>query len=259
MQTKSPFLGMDPFLEDRHEWPGVHARLTVVVCNLILANLPTNFSAKVEGGVRIFDQEWDYTLPVKKPDVYITKNSPIRAAQPEPVTIAEPTTYFEVEAEAVTPRWIEIVDLKSRQMVTAIEILSPSNKGRDFHTFNQKRSLVVEAGGNWVEIDLLRKGKRPQPFLFDTDYYALMIRSGERHWRVWEMSLQQPLQTIGIPLSDGYSDVPLDLQKAIETVYTEGEYWRDLMYDQPVPPPRLPAENQAYIEQKLTAWKTAQP
>ena len=250
---------MDPFLEDRHEWPGVHARLTVVVCNLILANLPTNFSAKVEGGVRIFDQEWDYTIPIKKPDVYVTKNSSIRATQPASMAIAEPKTYYEVETEAVTPRWIEIVDLKNRQMVTAIEVLSPSNKGSDFHTFNQKRSLVVEAGGNWVEIDLLRRGKRPKQFLDDTDYYALMIRSGLPHWHVWEMSLQEPLQTIGIPLVDGYNDVPLDLQKAIETVYVEGEYWRELMYDEGVPPPRLSADNQAWVEQQLTAWKNAQP
>lgn len=258
MLQKSPFLGMDPFLENPHEWPGVHVRLIVVLCDLLIEKLPANFSAKIEGGVKVFDEAWPYTIPMKKPDIYVTKNSPIRSAQPDPVAIVQPTTYYEVEMEAVTPRWIEIVDLKSRQMVTAIEVLSPSNKGRDFHAFNQKRDLVIEAGGNWVEIDLLRRGKRPKPYLYDTDYHALMIRSGEPYWHVWGMSLQEPLPTIGIPLADGYNDVPIDLQDAIETVYKRGAYWRDLAYDEDVPAPRLSAENQTYIEQKLTVWKSAQ-
>ena len=40
---------------------------------------------------------------------------------------------------------------------------------------------------------------------------------------------------------------------ATRIVYRDREYWYNQLYDDDVPPPKLSAENQAWVTQKLTA------
>ena len=253
----SPFPGMDPFLEHAAEWRGVHTRLIVAISDLIADMLPVQFVVKIEGSVQLID--WDGDVDSRMfPDVFISRKSAIRESQLTTVAIAAPTTIVTApNYPKVTYRWLEIKDRESREVITTIEILSPFNKtGKGYEEFKAKRKKVIQSQANWLEIDLLRSGKRPFELVGGTsDYYAMMRRANSQEFLIWSMPLRSRLLTIGVPLADGYDDVPLNLQLAVNEVYLRGRFGRDLNYSRPVPPPKLSAENEAWVQARITQWR----
>jgi hypothetical protein len=145
--------------------------------------------------------------------------------------------------EEVKERYLSVRERSTGRLVTVIELLSPTNKktgSYDRTIYLSKRNEVILSGVNLVEIDLLRGGKRlpAEEPLPAGDYYAIVCRSFERpraHAYAW--TLRQPLPTVSIPLAEGDSDVPLDLQAAFSTVYDHAGYDYSLSYDQDVDPP----------------------
>ena len=68
--------------------------------------------------------------------------------------------YGEVE---IRDRWIEIKSLPDLELVTVIEILSPTNKSGEGRTrVSPKRASLIDRPVNLVEIDLLLSGQ-PAP------------------------------------------------------------------------------------------------
>ena len=64
-----------------------------------------------------------------------------------------------VVPEKLTQHFIEIRDAEERELVTAIEILSPTNKrGRGFHVYLRRRRRYLLTSVHLLEIDLLRLG-----------------------------------------------------------------------------------------------------
>lgn len=95
---------------------------------------------------------------------------------------------------------------------------------------------------NWVEIDLLTKGRRLETArpLPPGDCYAFVCRVDRRRAGdhmppadVYAWSLRDKLPTIPIPLRAPDPDVPLDLAAAFATTYERGRYARVLRYDRP--------------------------
>ena len=118
---------------------------------------------------------------------------------------------------------IEIVTAGKRKLVTAIEVLSPTNKrGTGANQFLQKRRELLESNVHYLEIDLLRIGdrwrvKEPLP---STPYFVFLSRSGLRpRVETWPITLDQPLPVVPVPLMPEDSDVPLDLQLGLQTIY----------------------------------------
>src|SRR4029453_5934831 len=98
----------------------------------------------------------------------------------------------------------------NRQLVTAIEILSPTNKraeGRMEYLVKRRRILLSTA--HLLEIDLLRQGQRlpmhdPLP---PAEYFVLLSRAENRPiTEVWPLALRDPLPTVPVPLLPGDSD-----------------------------------------------------
>lgn len=55
---------------------------------------------------------------------------------------------------------IEIRDVTNRELVTAIEVLSPTNKrGDGYREYLDKRRRILSSMAHLMEIDLLRKGE----------------------------------------------------------------------------------------------------
>ena len=117
-------------------------------------------------------------------------------------------------------------------------LLSPTNKrrgadGRDIYL--EKRQEILDSQSHFVELDLLRGGRRlpiRTKSSLGTHYYALVSRRGRRpradlyHW-----SLRQPMPTILIPLANGDADVPLNLQTAFSVVYDRARYDLSVSYE----------------------------
>jgi len=133
---------------------------------------------------------------------------------------------------------IEIRDVDDRQLVTAIELLSPTNKrGKSYEKYVTKRQRILSSTVHLLEIDLLRQGKRvpmQQP-LPSAPYFVFLSRAEKRPISdVWPIDLDDPLPTVPVPLLSGDEDVLLDLQQAFTATYELHGY--DLLIDYSQPP-----------------------
>ena len=138
----------------------------------------------------------------------------------------------------------------ARRLVTAIEVLSLSNKipgehGRDLYLRKQREVLASKV--HLVEIDLLRAGEHTTAVPRDRllakvasfDYHVCVHRFDDwEDYLVHAIQLDQPLPTVCIPLLPGDPDVMLNLQAVFRRTYDTGPYPREIHYeeDQPVPP-----------------------
>jgi hypothetical protein len=148
---------------------------------------------------------------------------------------------------------LEIRDRRNRRVVTAIELLSPTNKtsGADRDDYLRKRMELFAQRVNFVEIDLRRGGLRPHPpELPPCDYYALVARIDDwPHIDMWPIGLREPLPAIPIPRSPPDTDVLLPLQEVLHGAYDDADYGRYVYKEQPEP--RLNEEDAAWARQFL--------
>ncbi len=243
----TPFPGMDPYLESPVRWGGVHLRLIVEVSSQLNRVLPKGFSAEIDQYVRIEEEEGDEEYYSKiNPDIFIP-DSPTFTKQKSGSTTAllEAPTLETIlmPGPVVKHRRLLIQSNDGKRILTAIEILSPSNKstGKDREAYLAKRSEYFAGGTNLVEIDLLRAGNRlpfgtPHPPA--TDYYILVSAADKRpKTSIWAFSVRQSIPNFAIPLSSELDDVPLDLRNCINTIYEDGRYSEKIDYSKPATPP----------------------
>jgi hypothetical protein len=160
-----------------------------------------------------------------------------------------------IDVDRFSETYIEIRDRKSRELVTAIELLSPSNKkpGSDRQQYEGKRNRILTSPAHFVEIDLLRGWPRmPRRNAPKCDYCVQVSRAEDRPQAgFWPIALRDPLPTIPVPLSSGHADVAIDLQAVLHRVYDAAGYAAYIYEDEPVPP--LDAEDAAWVKMRLAA------
>jgi hypothetical protein len=151
---------------------------------------------------------------------------------------------------------VEIRDVAQRRLVTAIELLSPTNKRGDGHAeYLTRRLQFLHSPAHLVEIDLLQQGRRvpmrdPLPAV---PYFVFVSRAELRPLLdVWPIRLQDPLPVVKVPLLPDDDDVNLDLQAAFTNIYDLLGY--DLAVNCAQPPEvRLPPDETAFVEERLRA------
>lgn len=245
---KSPFPGMDPYLEEY--WPDVHHSLVTYTRDQIQPLLPGDLRARVEERVFLESQGDGYRMIY--PDVHVVE-------EPRGVAVEEPLIVH-LSDEPMTQGFLEIVDASSgNRVITVIEFLSPTNKlpGAGQESYLAKQKEVLAAGASLVEIDLTREGRRvlstPSgriPPRYRTTYQICVRRA----WKplqaeIYPAPLRQRLPVIRIPLRQTDSDVPLDLQALIDLCYQNGRYDRINYRLDPHPP--LDPDSAAWADQLL--------
>ena len=142
------------------------------------------------------------------------------------------------------------------RLVTTLEVLSPSNKRHGtpgWDLFQRKRQGVLLGDVNFVEIDLLRGGRR-MPMLdpWPNSPYTLMVMRAKNPQlcRVWEASFQSPLPIIPVPLAKPDPDILLSLQPILDTIYQRFRYAQSINYAAELTPPLI-AEESAWCRQLL--------
>jgi hypothetical protein len=245
----SPFPGMGPYLEGL-SWMNFHGLL----CGEIIRQLgpkvrPRYLARLTEQHFTEISLEPDEREPLSYPDVSVTESAPgaRRGGAGAVATVEAPVRVPTVMPESILHFAVEIRDRKGRRLVTAIEVLSPTNKrgvGRSQYLEKRRRILCSEA--HLVEIDLLRAGRRipmerPLP---PAPYYVYVGRQELRPMTdVWPLRLDRPLPQVPIPLLEGDADVMLDLQTALTAVYDLSDYGLEIDYAKPPEVPLTPDES----------------
>lgn len=225
---------MDPYLEGAR-WMSVHSQLAAEIARQLVPKLrPKYIVQPVTRYVWSTPDDIGIKLGGIIPDVGIAEQQWQPTLTHTGVAIAPPTLEMATVTPEKTPLVVlEIRDRELRDLVTAIEILSPTNKrGEGYDEYVEKRQNLLRSRVHLLEIDLLRKGKRVPMVgeLPDTPYFVFLSRSDNRPiTQIWAIRLQDTLPIVPIPLLPEDDDVPLDLQSAFNEVY-DGlgfDYWID--------------------------------
>ena len=240
----SPFPGMDPYLENPSLWPDVHLRLINGIAELLVHQVKPAYFCQAEERVYIVDEFGGRNEII--PDISIFQGR--RGPQPPhdhstSAAVAEPIEVMNVIDPEIHEPYLQIIDAKSRQIVTVIEVLSPANKAQGtpgMASYREKRRQVLRSDSNWVEIDLLRAGARI-PIggrHVDSDYRFHWSRAAERprEW-VQPIWLEQRLPQIPVPLRFSETEPQLDLQAVLNLIYERAAYEVVLDYNTGPNPP----------------------
>lgn len=268
----SPFPGMDPYLEAPSLWRDFHDRLAVTISTRLNQGLPSAYFAQLNarkeigivGGptvtyfpdVSIREKSWSPT------------DSAVAVLDAPPLAISD---HIIVESEDLEVPFVEICLSGTHEVVTVIEILSPSNKnwGRDREAYIEKRQTLLKTRTSLVEFDLLRKGDRslygfqmsnfaPSPQRAMADYVVLVHEGWRRlraSARLFRISTPARLPVIPIPLSEAEPPLSLDLQEVFQETYDGGPYRRgSVNYDAP-PEVALSEPLEAWARECITRWR----
>lgn len=242
---RSPFPGMDPYLENPDLWSEVHSRLIVAIADDLTENLSEKYRVAIEKRTYF---SGDDSLLVGIPDVSVVakrRDGEMPTGGTATLPLSEPITVTVPMVEEVQERYLEIREVKTGAVITAIELLSPKNKrkGEGRQAYERKRNQVLASLTHLVEIDLLRGGQ-PLPIKGDiqSDYRILVSRSDRRpSAQLYAFNLRQRIPPFSIPLTPADEEPMLDLQAILGLVYDRGRYYLAIDYTQPIQPP-LPEE-----------------
>ena len=252
----SPFPGMDPYLEAQGRWPGFHNVLIAHCSELLNRDLPESYVAQTDERIALVS--FDDSDSARIPDVLIGREQGSQTGErlevPATVGTLEPRMMRLLKRTVeVRETWIEIYHLPEMELVTAIEILSPSNKGGSGRLdYLAKRDSLIDQPVNLVEIDLLLNGS-PMPIsgaLRPGEYVAIVARADLRPQAdVYTWPLRRPLPVLPIPLRGPDPDISLDLGEAFRMTYDRGGYNRVMRYGRPLPEGlRISPEDRAWAE-----------
>ena len=250
----SPFPGMDPFIEHQ-KWRSFHTRLLTIIGDALMPVVRPRYVVDIEENVYLAREDGDL-LRIIAPDLAVLQKTGWLETTDGSIAIeTEPAVLTLPAIDPVEETYLVIRSRENDDVVTVIELLSPTNKlSRDGRTeYLNKRNTVLHSAANLVEIDLLRGGKRlptvePLP---KGDYYAFVTRVERRpKVEVYSWPLERRLPTIPIPLAEGDPDVSLDLQAIFDTTYDRSGYDYALNYQKPVEPP-LTESQQAWVAEIL--------
>lgn len=251
---KSPFPGMDPYLEG-YLWPDVHNRMAAVISELLAPQIAPKYVARLEL-YTVDDSSPETEVGIMYPDVEILKRNLLR--EPEVAygsrkVITEPTVIIASnKAIHLNIPVIEIRDVARNQLITAIEILSPVNKRKPgLEPYQEKRMDLHRSGVHLLEIDLLRRGTRPfvHPRLPQSDYLALLMRAGTRKTEAWAFNVDEDLPVLPVPLAAPDPDAKLDLKQALDLIYERSLYQLSIDYQKDPPPPEFSAAIKTWMQQ----------
>lgn len=249
---RSPFPGMNPYLENPELWSEVHSRLIVAIADDLSDHLSEKYRVAIEK--RTYFSGGDDSLLVGIPDVSVVGKQPEQSQLSATATLTppvEPITVTLPMAEEVQERYLEIREVATGSVITAIEVLSPKNKrsGEGRQAYERKRNQVLASMTHLVEIDLLRGGQ-PLPILgtAKSDYRILISRSDRRpSAQLYAFSVKQEIPRFSVPLAAGDEEPVLDLQAVLQQVYKRGRYYLAVDYTQP-PQPSLSAADTIWAD-----------
>ena len=254
----SPLPGMDPYLEHRHIWGDFHQNLPTEIQAQLNRVIQPRYVARLIPYVTYEMVEIAEVQSIR-PDVGVWQPQPPVGALAATLELTAPSPTESIVAMEVPVRLtaIEIYEVETMQLITAIEILSPINKRRGqkgYRDYQRKRLELLRSEAHLLEIDLLRSGVRPplERPVPPAPYYITLSRMERRpRVEVWPIQLWDKLSVLPVPLRAPDPDAALDLGAALAAIYERGAYAMLIDYRRPPPPPPLSDAEQQWLDTRL--------
>jgi hypothetical protein len=253
----SPFPGMDPYIEACGLWEVFHTNFISHIAIQLADVAPERYVVRTgERSYLVLVQSEEKASYPFLPDVSITTSRGRKkggkkggTAVAEPVRESKPHVLRAFIEDEHREGFVEIYETgPEMRLVTAIEVLSPSNKrpnSEGWDLYQRKRQSLLLSNVNLVEMDLLRGGQR-MPMLdpWPNSPYVLMVARARKAQtcHAWEGHFQHPLPTIPIPLVKPDPDITLNVQSLLDTIYRRFRYEQSINYALELAPPLKPEE-----------------
>jgi hypothetical protein len=252
---------MDPYIEHPEVWSDFHGRLAEEISAELNTVIQPRYVARLAPRVTYEMVEIEKTRAVR-PDVGVwgQRGRLEREHGGQATVLSRAPVQNRIAMELPLRLFtVEILEVGAFELVTAIKILSPVNKqpGREAQDeYLRKRRELLRSSVHFIEIDLLREGRRPPlecPVPL-APYYVVLSRVDHRpDVDVWPIQLCEKLPTIPVPLVEPDPDAALDLGAVLAAVYQRGGYATLIDYSQPPPPPSLSEAESAWLDEHLRA------
>lgn len=254
----TPFPGMDPYLERPGLWKEVHTRLIVALADVLGPLVRPRYRVAVERRTYL-----TLLAPGEiagEPDVLVIRGDGETEGPTLAATVTGPITPVVAELpmpEKVVERYLELRDVVTGEVVTAIELLSLTNKvsyeGR--RVYEAKRLKVLGSMTHLVEIDLLRVGEpmamRIQGNARSAAYRILISRAYHRpRAEVYLFGVRDPIPPFPVPLRQGEAEPVIDLNTVLHGLYDRASFDLAIDYRQEADPP-LEGEDAAWADALL--------
>ncbi len=235
---------MNPYLENPEFWPEVHHLLIGILAETLNPQLLPKYRVAIEK--RVYQMNGDDALLVGIPDVTVERSRTATKESQSNVAVATPpsmpvTVTVPVPLE-LREGYLEVREVATKEVITVIEVLSPSNKrsGKGRETYEEKRREVLGTRTHLVEIDLLRGGE-PMPVSggnIQGNYRILVSRSARRpRADLYVFNLQDLIPTFPLPLRTEDAEPIIDLHLLLDLIYDRAGYAFAIDYSsEPLPP-----------------------
>lgn len=249
-----PFPGMNPWLEDVRLWRDVHTRLISALSDVLAPVLEPRYFVGVETHTYVSTFP-DSSSGTRYPDITILNRGGRAIAVAATAATAMPLEIQLPYRESIEEPYLEIRLVPGGEVVTVIELLSPTNKqqGRDRKSYLKKRRLFLNADVNFVEIDLLRSWD-PMPDAGrdgDADYRIFIQRKEvpDKAY-LYLFNVRDAIPVFPLPLLPDDQEPVVDLGAVLHDVYERARYRLIIDYNRRPDPP-LSAADAAWAAQHL--------
>jgi len=235
---------MNPFFEQPALWQDFHTEFLTVLRRQLAPQVAPKYIVKLEEHVYIHDLPPEPRRLFGRADLSLTRPSVAPSGEAALGVLEAPAEVRLPAQDVEKVPFLEVRDRRGRELVTVIELLSPSNKrpGEDREQYLAKRRGLLRSPAHLVEIDLLRGGPpMPSEERPGCDYSVLVSRAERRpDAEFWPVRLRDRLPTIPVPLRVHEGDARVDLQVVLRRAY-DGPGYEHFIYDGSPDPP-LPAD-----------------
>jgi hypothetical protein len=227
---------MNPWLEQEGLWQDFHTKFLVAISERLVTQVGAGYFVLLEYHIYVHEPE---QRPQRMRAGLLVTRPQLGGPGPAAGVLEAPVEVKHLEQEVERVPYLEVRHAARGDLVTVLEMLSPSNKqGEGRRQYVARREQLLGSEAHLVEIDLLRGGA-PMP---DTPRphcdYSVLVSRWENRPRAgfWPISLRDRLPEIPIPLRRPDGDAVVDLQQSLHHVYDASGYANFLYRGNPSPP-----------------------
>jgi len=244
---------MNPYLEAI--WHDFHERFLPAAAAYLVPQVRPRYIVFIDESVYLHEIPQEELRLIGRPDLSVVRGEEVTTRAGAAGVLEAPAQVLLPEQDVESLSYLNVLDRDSREVITVVELLSPTNKRPGEHRaqYLARRSAVRQSEAHLVEIDLLRGG-RPMPAEGRPGCtYSVLVSRADRRPRAdfWPFGLRDPLPIVPVPLRPGDANARLDLRAILDRVYDESGY-EDFIYRHEPDPP-LTGDDDAWARSFLSS------